>query len=196
MAKIGFHYGNADELKQALMELRSRLECVLLERIDAIALAQFDFDGAKNEFQVSDTIIADRQLTNWEEGRAFGETVELRWRKTEDGRFHFCCLAIDDNLPSAIQANHSLSLNDWECRPFQFLLWGVKTEGRTDEWIEKRIPRILCYPVSVADPEQKTRVAMGAEEYVRRDIGDGLYNVEERFVRFKKLCEAPEGGLP
>ncbi|HED03620.1 MAG TPA: hypothetical protein ENI60_02495 [Candidatus Fraserbacteria bacterium] len=198
MAKVGFHYGGEDDLKQALTELRGHLNFVLLERIDAIAFDCCNFDDATNEFHLSDSSIADTELANWEEGRAFGETVELRWRKIENGQYHFCCLAADDNLPPQINANNVLSLNGWERRPFSFLLWGVKTVGSSDEWIEQRIPRVLCYPVGIDD--QRPRVVVEGEEYVCRDLekeahGEAyVHNVEERFVRFKRLCEVPEGG--
>ncbi len=196
MAKIGFHKGSQDDLKHALKELCSRLAFVLLERIDVIAFDRYDFDDATSRFQLTDSNITDIELAAWDEGRAFGEIVELRWRKTEDGQYHSCCLSADDSLPSQINANTVIALTpaDWECHSLQFYLWGEKTEGKTDEWIEQRIPRFLCYPIAVADPQKKTRILLKAEEYIRRDLKDCIYNVEERFMRFKRLCEASEGG--
>ena len=137
MAKVGFHYDNEDSLRQALIALHPRLEYVLLERIDVIAFDRFNFDNTQNAFCLSDSSIANTRLPYWEEGRAFGGTVELRWRKTENGQYHFCCLAADDNLPPQIDASSALLLNkpEWEQYPLEFYLWGEKTVGKADEWI-------------------------------------------------------------
>lgn len=118
------------------------LRFVLFERVDDIGLTDFS-----------------RPDPRWLRARAFGDDLELRWSKQEDG--------YDVNLLT----EEEMSLDGWEEVPFglddseptEILLWGTHRkylpsthiqagEDVPDEWIETRIPRPLKYPVNGSPP--------------------------------------------
>jgi len=115
---------------------------VLFERVDDIGLTDFS-----------------RPDPRWLRARAFGDDLELRWSKQDNG--------YDVNL----LAEEETSLDGWEevalglneSESTVIMLWGTHRkylpsthmlagEDVPDEWIETRIPRPLKYPVTGSPP--------------------------------------------
>lgn len=107
---------------------------------------------------------AENLLSAWEKGWIFGKELELRWEK-EGEEFHFRYIGGSRSLP--VKDFKEINLFNAVERLRTYYLWGERTEERTDEWIDLRIPRLLNYPVS-GDSHCK-RVVVDVIEYWDRE---------------------------
>lgn len=120
----------------------------------------------------------------WRDGRAFGPSIELRWRHKGDG--YAVCLATEDDVPSG-----SLSRKEegqFQRTSLDIRLWGeydaaYAAQTHADVWIEGQIPRLLDYPIGGAP----LQVALRVMQYWRS-------NGNLAFVRFAEIVDW-NGGL-
>lgn len=110
----------------------------------------FDYFDPSQLNQVSDS--------DW--GRAFGENLELRWRRDEEGEKFICrWIAEGVSVPQieGIEGAESFPEVEFEVHEESFLLWGMpvwEDDGRWRRdskgqriWYVTRIPRVLVYPI-------------------------------------------------
>lgn len=151
-------------------------------------------------------------LTLWERGRAFGERLELRWRRREE---QFVTLLMTDaplSLPSGVAGEvgalpepTSLELVETKV-PLQVILWGEWQDPKEETelpdptrpyWYEQRIPRFLAYPWNghakrLAIEVASYRVLPGDPEGRPDFSGDVVY----RFVKVVEASVSPPEKRP
>ena len=125
----------------------------------------------------------------WERGRIFCDTFELRWEKL-DGAFQTIYVGADVALPGFAPADE-LDLSATQPQTHSYLLWGkhlpddqLHDIGESEQpnsqvFIELRVPRVLRYPVS----DRSQRVEIKVCEYIDPTSGTVLY------YRFQRLEE-------
>lgn len=125
-----------------------------------------------------DTILAytgdflpDKDLLQWEHGRAFDELLELDWWRTGQ-TFRLRLLTEGDGLGSVDWNESEAVLQPVQRDPYPLRLHGTYDKGSDEAgpptWSEARIPRKLAYPVLVdegAGPPE--RVPLRALDYTR-----------------------------
>jgi len=118
---------------------------------------------------------------DWERGRAFGKSAEVRWRKCRDTVRATLFYEIDE-LPARLigyvspDPQDQLPLSDCRREAAEYYLWGAYS-ARENRWHESRIPSVPAYPVHA--PVDGMRVAIVAEEYSRAGSLE--------FVRFREV---------
>ncbi|MCI0605870.1 hypothetical protein L0156_23030 [bacterium] len=144
-------------LTQLLESFQNELDFVTLERIDDIRFEKFTANSLQNNFPI---------------GRAFGSSIEIRWRQSEPDSFSVQVLTEKNELdlsewpPSAEYALGKIQ---------SLLLWGEnKNKKKEDQWIAVRLPKPISYPLPGA-----WRVQVVAQEYIKNGI--------VRFLRFREL---------
>jgi len=89
----------------------------------------------------------------WPQGRAFGETREVRWQQIREGHYRVDVLTEEPawTLPADGAQCTKLDVNGVQERTI--LLWGEmgKTPQLSPEWIEVRIPQPLKYPLEAKE---------------------------------------------
>ncbi len=136
--------------------------------------------------QETDADIAFAEITAldqpWSRGRAFGETLEVRWTQEEGERYRVLLLseAPQSDLAEAgwcvregLTAVDGVRIYLWG-RHYSFLRGG-QPEGLPHAWVQASIPRELHYPW----PQPDERVYLRAVEYREGGI--------VRLTRFKGL---------
>jgi hypothetical protein len=118
-------------------------------------------------------------FNDWERGRIFCETFELRWEK-QDGIFQVVYLGPATALPDFTQET-GLDLSQSQTQ--SYYLWGNRVpddklamiqedkQPNNQIFIEFQVPRILRYPVS----EQAKRVKLKVCEYIDPASGALVY---------------------
>lgn len=89
---------------------------------------------------------------NWLQGRAFGPSMEVRWRREAIG---FVVELLTEQTVSALPEGEwqQLSPEIDGLASRTLLLWGERGEAASNpwEWVTIRIPRALRYPIDVAE---------------------------------------------
>ena len=147
------------------------------------------------------------QVINSEWGRVFGENLELRWRRDEEGE-NFMCRWIAENVsvPQVQDAKEFPKL-EFEVHEESFLLWGmpVRDDGgwvRDSKgqriWYVTRIPRVLVYPIDEAmakiwengqtSQERQKPLCLRVRFYMRggRAVFDRFVELEPYFLKGPK----------
>ena len=137
--------------------------------------------------QETDADIAFKEITAldqpWSQGRAFGETLEVRWTQEKDGRYRVLVLTErprPDLTEAGWHAHEGLTAVDgvriylWG-RHYAFLRGG-QPEGLPHAWVQASIPRELKYPWTGRDE----RLYLRAAEYRESGV--------VRLIRFIELC--------
>jgi hypothetical protein len=151
--------------------------CMYLERIPD---AWLDEPERRNGLRLEkfDASIA---FSEWERGRVFCDSFELRWEKLNDA-FQVVYVGVPIEIPGFAPADE-MDLNATTRQMRSYILWGrrlpddqLETVGRSKSadsnvFIEPRVPRVLCYPVSDRSWQVKIKVC----EYVDPISGEMLY---------------------
>jgi hypothetical protein len=128
------------------------------------------------EFQIA------TQLPQWDEGRLFGEHLELRWRRLADGQYTLLLLT---ERQQYVPQDWEWLTESWRpvehCPKDALRLWGKRQE-HMPKWVEVRIPRLLSYPV----PDTQPSVRLSWIEY-RDEQGT------PRLMRLKGVSDADDG---
>ena len=130
-------------------------------------------------------------IVNWEEGRVFSPTMEVRWRKVEEDAYDVLILSEQDISEEGFQpiGEHWRAVRK-ELDKSGFYLWGTHRPRQEETWrghserpywLEVRIPKPLHYPIQAA----------GAEESFPR-VGYYLYLDASDVVRFIRLAEVKD----
>jgi hypothetical protein len=165
----GFIYSRGDAeqcvLRDLIQRLQSELDCIVQSRVEDIAFEEFPKDNL---------------ITFWQEGRAFGLAVEIRWQQIEKGLYNLMLLSEVQRELGADWSRQQCRVRDrgYDDKPLQIYLWGT-WQPEMNAWIEVRIPRILPYPKIPSDISKRHRIYVMAVEYAQKGI--------VRFIRWKKL---------
>ncbi len=151
---------------------------------------------------LTDTILAytgdflpdkDKDLLQWEHGRAFDEALELDWWCTEQ-TFRLRLLTEGDILDGVDWNEPDSVVQPVQDEPYPLRLHGKYDKKHTASperptWSEARIPQHIAYPVEVGEGEKPPeRVVLRALDYARTGCvvltrlvglarGDGTANV-------------------
>jgi len=127
---------------------------------------------------LTDTVLAytgdflpDKDLLQWEHGRAFDETFELDWWRTGQA-FRLRLLTENDVLSGVDWDESEAVLQPVQQEPYPLRLHGTCDKDPDDTgrptWSEARIPRRLAYPVQVDEGiKPPERVLLRALDYTR-----------------------------
>lgn len=159
---------SAAQLKTLLSYLELQFGQVIMENVTDMCFP------AINRLPDNFHFDANFDISLWEKGRAFGEQMELRWRRRGG---QYAVLLITDiplllspditNEVGALPEAKSLERIESET-PLQITLWG-EWQNPAEEpdlpgrerpyWYEERIPRFLAYPWSGHDKQLAIEVA-------------------------------------
>ena len=152
---------------------------------------------------LTDTILAytgdfllgkDKDLLQWEHGRAFDETLELDWWRTGQA-FRLRVLTEGDALDGVDWKGPEATLQPVQPAPYPLRLHGTYDKDSADTgrptWSEARIPRHMAYPVKVGEGNPPDRAALRALDYTHAGCvvltrlvevarSDGAADVENR----------------
>jgi len=120
----------------------------------------------------------------WDKGRAFSSICEIRWLKNlnREGNFRVLIIGEGDELQKIadiLPADKAVQEMPAPANRKEYFLWGEKTMGKKNEYIEMRIPNPLLYPVA----DKGTTVKLIVKEY---------YNQTTREMEFYRFCELSE----
>ena len=103
----------------------------------------------------------------WTEGRAFGPSAEVRWRKVGANRYRLDVLSEDQTLMPCGDGWQPVAQEIDRVRKRKILLWGElsRRSSQSADWREVRIPHPLEYPLADPDPANP-RVAIGGWDYL------------------------------
>lgn len=112
------------------------------------------------------------KVSDWDKGRVFDGTSEIRWERDEDG-FHLVWIKDNGNIPEG-WTKESLKFLDRR----EMLLWGERIDSK-DEWFEKQVPRILEYPARGPGG----RVYAVLNEYEITEDNSWIYRFKEVIIK-------------
>lgn len=146
----------AEDLQELLDRLASYCHFMILTNEDEKQFLAFDLTLAQ-------------ELTRWSEGRVFGETTQLQWRK-RNGRFAISLLSEIDLKSTADPLLMDMELQTLSCKMTKTRLWGEHHEADfTAEgqpfWLEAQIPQLLMYPYQNTHAETVFPTSLGLRVY-------------------------------
>ena len=193
---------SAEQLKTLLECLESQFGQAILENVADICFPAIN--RLPDNFRFDDTF----DLSVCEKGRAFGEQMELRWRRRGEQYVALLITDIPLSLPHNVdnevgELPEPKPLESVESEtPLQITLWGEWQDPNAEEdlpsqsrpyWYEERIPKFLAYPWHECDYRLAIEVAQyrvlpNAPEAEPGFPGDYIY----RFVRVVALAPPPD----
>lgn len=143
---------------QGIVSQLPNLEYAMLER-------RFVRDPAKDLYV--GLFDGKEDVATWDEGRLFGVALEIHW--VRHGQ-QFQVVLIGDIPPLKDLGTEELSLESYQQKDEEYLLWGIRGEQDPGLWWETRIPRDFHYPI-VKAPRQ-ARAQLVVRQYFDRVSGE------------------------